>query len=90
MNPKLVRRSLKNYNEKTESLVYFSDATKRNTFMTTTRSKIFKDPDFGGGAGSGGGAEETKITESLQCFYCALCIKKERKIDEKIHLLTKS
>ena len=70
------------YDEKTESLVYFSDASKRNT-LATTRSKIFKDPDFGGGAGSGGGAEETKITESLQCFYCAYVFKKRKKIDEK-------
>ena len=53
------------YDEKSESLTYFQDATKRKT-LETTRSKIFKDPDFGGGAGSGGGAEETKITESLQ------------------------
>ena len=70
------------YDEKTESLVYFSDASKRNT-LATTRSKIFKDPDFGGGAGSGGGAEETKITESLQCFYCAYVFKKRKTIDEK-------
>ena len=26
-------------------------------------------------SGSGGGAEETKITESLQCFYCAYAFK---------------
>ena len=70
------------YDEKSESLVYFQDATKRKT-LETTRSKIFKDPDFGGGAGSGGGAEETKITESLQCFFCAYVFAKRKKIDEK-------
>jgi len=30
--------------------------------------KIFKDSDFGGG-GSGGGAADTEVTESLQCYY---------------------
>ena len=31
--------------------------------------KLWKDPDFGGGAGSGGGAKETGFTESGQCYY---------------------
>ena len=35
-------------------------------------TQLFKDPDFGGGAGSGGGAEETKFTESGQCYYTSL------------------
>ena len=35
-------------------------------------TKLFKDPDFGGGAGSGGGAEDTKYTESGQCYYTSL------------------
>jgi len=35
--------------------------------------KLWKDPDFGGGgAGSGGGARETSITESGQCYYTSL------------------
>ena len=34
--------------------------------------KLWKDPDFGGGAGSGGGAKETKLTESGQCYYTSL------------------
>ena len=51
------------YDEKTESLIYFSDASKRNT-LATTRSKIFKDPDFGGGAGSG----DTPSTTPAQGF----------------------
>ena len=62
------------YNPKTETLTYYTDILKKKT-ATTTRSKLFKDPDFGGGSGSGGGAEETKITESLQCFYCAYAFK---------------
>ena len=49
------------YDSKTETLTYYTDTTKKKT-ATTTRSKIFKDLDFGGGYGSGGGAEETKIT----------------------------
>jgi hypothetical protein len=35
-------------------------------------TKLFKDPDFGGGAGSGGGAKETSYTESGQCYYTSL------------------
>ena len=62
------------YDPKTETLTYYTDTLKKKT-ATTTRSKLFKDPDFGGGSGSGGGAEETKITESLQCFYCAYAFK---------------
>ncbi len=38
---------------------------------TVPITRVFKDKDFGGGAGSGGGAEDTKFTESMQCFYCA-------------------
>ena len=48
-------------------------------FILSTKSsgdvkitKVFKDPDFGGGSGSGGGAEDTKITESGQCYYTSL------------------
>ncbi len=36
--------------------------------ITVPFSKVFKDPNFGGGKGSGGGAEETKVVESMQCF----------------------
>jgi hypothetical protein len=39
---------------------------------TVNYTKIFKDKDFGGGsAGSGGGADVTAMTESLQCYYCS-------------------
>ena len=38
--------------------------------ITVPYTKVFKSPDFGGGArGAGGGTAETKITESLQCYY---------------------
>ena len=70
-------------------LTYFTNASKTEV-KSTTRSKIFKDPDFGGGAGSGGGAEETKITESLQCFYCAYVFAKNKKLISKNHQLIKS
>ena len=69
----------KSYNPKTETLIYYTNPT---TISTTTRSNIFKDPDFGGGSGSDGGAEDTKLTESLQCFYCAYVFKKKQKIKE--------
>ena len=35
-------------------------------------NQIFKSPEFGGGSGSGGGAEETARNESAQCLYAAL------------------
>ena len=41
-----------------------------NNQITVSSLRVFKSPDFGGGArGSGGGTAETKITESLQCYY---------------------
>jgi hypothetical protein len=39
---------------------------------TVNYTQVFKDKDFGGGsAGSGGGADVTAMTESLQCYYCS-------------------
>ena len=41
-----------------------------NNQITVSPLRVFKSPDFGGGArGSGGGTAETKITESMQCYY---------------------
>ena len=41
-----------------------------NNQITVSSLRVFKSPDFGGGArGSGGGTAETKITESMQCYY---------------------
>ena len=41
-----------------------------NNQIIVSSLRVFKSPDFGGGArGSGGGTAETKITESLQCYY---------------------
>ena len=47
-------------------------------------SQFFKDPDFGGGKGSGGGAADTAITESMQCFYLSLLYNSNKsKLDNK-------
>ena len=59
------------YNKKTETLEYYAKSDPKKVIKTIKRSQIFKDGDFGGGAGSGGGAEDTAKTESLQCYYCA-------------------
>ena len=59
------------YNKKTEELTYYVKTDNKKNLLTAKRSQIFKDADFGGGSGSGGGADDTKYTESLQCFYCS-------------------
>ena len=47
-------------------------------------SRFFKDPDFGGGRGSGGGADDTAVTESMQCFYLSLLFNTNvNKLDNK-------
>jgi len=50
-------------------LFTYKEKTGTKGEITVPYTKVFKDPDFGGGKGSGGGAEETKVTESMQCFY---------------------
>ena len=59
------------YNKKTEELTYYVKTDNKKSPLTAKRSQIFKDGDFGGGSGSGGGADDTKYTESLQCYYCS-------------------
>ena len=49
----------------------FTYQDRTGKLVTIKATKVFKDPDFGGGSGSGGGAQDTKYTESLQCFYCS-------------------
>jgi len=47
-------------------------------------SRFFKDPDYGGGRGSGGGADDTAVTESMQCFYLSLLFNTNvNKLDNK-------
>lgn len=50
---------------------YYLKGDRDKTIKQVAYTKVFKDSDFGGGAGSGGGASDTAYTESLQCFYCA-------------------
>ena len=59
------------YNKKSKILVYRETLASKK-YKEISILKIFKDKDFGGGAaGSGGGADLTKITESGQCYYCS-------------------
>ena len=61
-------------------------------FKTNKGSKlkltdIFKSSDFGGGKGSGGGADDTERNESAQCLYAALMFyvyKKPQKITKVV------
>jgi len=57
------------YDLKTHMLTYREPG--KSEFKEIKITKIFKDPDFGGGKGSGGGADDTKYTESLQCYFCS-------------------
>lgn len=59
------------YNKKSEELSYYDKLDSKKNIKIAKRSQIFKDTDFGGGSGSGGGADDTKYTESLQCYYCS-------------------
>ena len=59
------------YDKKTETLTYYEKNDPKKNPKTIKRTQIFKDKDFGGGSGSGGGADDTKYTESLQCYYCS-------------------
>ena len=59
------------YDQQNKILVY-KDTPSSKKLKQVSILKIFKDKDFGGGAaGSGGGADLTKITESGQCYYCS-------------------
>ena len=51
-------------------------------------TKLFKDKDFGGGAGSGGGADDTKYTESSQCYYTSLAFNVKKGLLEKTDCTT--
>lgn len=59
------------YDAKKKQFTYEIGKGKTKKVETVPVTKVFKDKDFGGGAGSGGGAEDTKFTESMHCFYCA-------------------
>jgi hypothetical protein len=50
---------------------YAYEPNAKTAIGNISAAKLFKDPDFGGGSGSGGGAEVTAVTECLQCYYIA-------------------
>ena len=58
--------------DKISKILTYRDPTSARKTKDIAITKIFKDKDFGGGAaGSGGGADLTKITESGQCYWCS-------------------
>jgi hypothetical protein len=58
------------YDPMTRKFSYYTK-TNKSVIETVNYNRIFKDPDFGGGKGSGGGADDTRYTESLQCYFCS-------------------
>lgn len=65
------------YDSRSKTFYYY--VSVKSKVESVPYTKVFKDKDFGGGAGSGGGAEDTKWTESLQCYYCAFVFNSARK-----------
>ena len=63
--------------DKVSKILVYKEKNKK-TEKSVSYTKVFKDPDFGGGAGSGGGADDTKYTESLQCYYCSYVFNKAK------------
>ena len=67
------------YDPKTRRLSYYR-STNKNKIEEVYYTGVFKDPEFGGGKGSGGGADDAKYTESLQCYYCSYVFNVAKKI----------
>jgi hypothetical protein len=66
------------------TLFYAKTKTAKKSADNKLITQFFKDPDFGGGKGSGGGAQDTTWTESLQCYYISLLYNsKITKLDNK-------
>ena len=58
--------------DKTKKILVYKDTLASKKLKEISILKVFKDKDFGGGAaGSGGGADLTRIAESAQCYYCS-------------------
>ena len=58
--------------DKTKKILVYKDTLASKKLKEVSILKVFKDKDFGGGAaGSGGGADLTRIAESAQCYYCS-------------------
>ena len=77
---------------KTQDLEEIKDLAKPKStkmFFVDTKGKEYKLSDlkkseeFGGGSGSGGGANDTAITESMQCYYCALRYKLKKELNSE-------
>lgn len=68
--------------DKTGAITISYKASKTATKPSGTKpiSAFFKDGDFGGGKGSGGGAQDTTWTESLQCYYLSLLYNTSEKV----------
>tara|TARA_Y100000310_G_scaffold319713_1_gene375323 strand:+ start:67 stop:1548 length:1482 start_codon:yes stop_codon:yes gene_type:complete len=54
------------------TLFYSNSKSSKKPTGNKPITHFFKDLDFGGGKGSGGGAQDTTWTESLQCYYLSL------------------
>ena len=65
-------------------LSYAKSKTSKKIQAVAKITNFFKDPDFGGGKGSGGGAEDTAFTESIQCYYLSLAFNKNFDMTKKI------
>ena len=58
--------------DKTKKILVYKDTLASKKLKEISILKVFKDKHFGGGAaGSGGGADLTRIAESAQCYYCS-------------------
>jgi hypothetical protein len=70
-----------NVNNYPYNLTYSKSKTskKSSDFETESITKFFKDKDFGGGKGSGGGDAMTKIVESGQAYYTSYIFNVEKK-----------
>tara|TARA_B100000287_G_scaffold433415_1_gene495071 strand:+ start:944 stop:2431 length:1488 start_codon:yes stop_codon:yes gene_type:complete len=53
-------------------LSYTSSKSSKQEAGRKSIGSFFKDPDFGGGKGSGGGSDDTAVTESMQCYYLSI------------------
>jgi hypothetical protein len=55
---------------KTQSITFIGTIDNKET--TISSSKLKKTDEFGGGSGTRGGAVQTDVTESAQCYYCSV------------------
>ena len=76
-------------NQDLEEIKDLAKPKSTKMFFVDTKGKEYKLSDlkkseeFGGGSGSGGGANDTAITESMQCYYCALRYKLKKELNSE-------